>query len=226
MAKVISEDEFGSILSEATSKYIFHREEMGEIKLVFTSPIQITNPGDEDLVGRLWSPPVEDADGNPILEKFGPNKGNPRQPWSKVEAECTISGAPHIYSFGGKSSSSLRNMIQKMNENGIKNEDLPGTKWSINRTGPWDWTIEYLGKVETEKSASPTPQAKPDLGKIKEAISDLSKNPEWKAGKEMNTFIQTLVFMTGSKPSEIKEMMADLVGEGVIVEAGGKVKIV
>ena len=100
MAKTLEPNMFDKILSSGPTQYFFHREEDGEVELIFTSPISVTEPGEEDLVGRVWNPPITDAQGNPLIEQFGANKGNPRQPWAKVEAKCLINGVEKIYAFG------------------------------------------------------------------------------------------------------------------------------
>ena len=130
MADILDENMLGDILKAGPTQYFFHKEEDGEVEIIFESSISITEPGNEDLVGRLWNPPVVDANGNELLDF----NGNPRVPWAKVEAKVIMNGAPQIYAFGGKTSSCLRTIIQQMNANSIKNGDLPGTKWSINRT--------------------------------------------------------------------------------------------
>ena len=228
MAKVITQEDLGGIISSGGGRYFFHKEEDGEVIVIFTSPISITEPGDEDLVGRIWDPPITDADGNPLLDF----NGNPREKWSKVEAECTINGAPHVYAFGGEKSSSLRAMGEQMNANEITNETLPGTKWSIARLGKWQWAVKYLGREETPSSASKPKEKdrsldKESYDKISESLNELkTKNPSVKEGVEKNQLVQTLVFMTGVKPSEIENMWQNLIMTKLIAEVDGKVSVI
>ncbi len=172
MADILDENMLGDILKAGPTQYFFHKEEDGEVEIIFETSISITEPGNEDLVGRLWNPPVVDANGNELLDF----NGNPRQPWAKVEAKVIMNGAPQIYAFGGKTSSCLRTIIQQMNANSIKNGDLPGTKWSINRTGKWNWVIQYLGKEQLK--TAPTPKINTKVNEIKTILADIKgKNP-------------------------------------------------
>lgn len=195
MVKTLDQDMLGDILKNSPSQYFFHREDVGEVQIVFETPISITEPGDTDLVDRVWEPPITDADGNPLIGF----DGNPREPWAKVEAKVLMDGAPKIYAFGGTNSSHLRSFIAKMNAEGIKNENLPGTKWSINRTGKWDWVVEYLGKEELSAPSSPA-KVDESYNTIKSTIVELkNKNPDVTKGMEKNQLLQTISIMSGIK---------------------------
>jgi hypothetical protein len=149
----VTNEMLNDILKEAGGQYFFHREDVGKIEIVFESGIARFEPGEEDFAGRLWNPPITDAQGNPILDF----SGNPREPWAKFEAKAIIDGAHKYYSFGGARSKQLTAFIEAMKREDISNDQLPGTKWSIERIGRWDWTIKYLGKGETP-SPTTTPK--------------------------------------------------------------------
>ena len=216
MAKIITSDELESILKSAPGRYFFHKEEDGEVIVTFTSPITITHPGDEDLLGRLWDPKITDNEGNPLLDF----SGKPRQKWSKVEAECLINGVKHIYAFGGTKSNILKSLLEKMNAEGISNQDLPGTKWSITRLGQWDWAITYLGREEKHEDKGEDDT----ISKIKNAIDDLKKdNPKADEGITKNEFLQTISFLAGVKPTDIIERLEELTEKGIITLKGNDI---
>ena len=227
MAKTLNQDTLGDILNSGGGKYFFHKEEDGEVVITFTSEIQITEPGDEDLIGRIWDPPIVDADGNPLLDF----NGNPREKWSKVEAEGKINGANVVYAFGGERSSSLRALIEQMNANEITNDTLPGTKWSIARLGKWNWSIKYLGKEDISSSVSSKKKERnidnENFETIKTALGELvERNAKVKEGVNKNQLVQTLVFMTGVKPNIIEDMWEHLELTGLIKIDGNVIKIV
>jgi len=228
MAEIISEDMFGDILKSGPSQFIYPpKEGEPEIVVVFQSSISITNPGDEDVLGKIWDPPTEDANGNPIIDKFGPNKGNPMQPWAKVEAQVTKGGSPSVLTFGRKNGAFLREFGIKMNEEDITNQDLKGTKWSIQRTGRYNWSIEYLGREESD-SSTPKEEKKEnkDLESIKSSLVSLkSGNPDVAKGVDKNQLMQNLVFITGLKPDAIKSNWDKLIKEKIIEEKDNTVKV-
>jgi len=220
MADILDEDMLGDILKSSPSQYFFHKEEDGEVEVLFETPISITEPGDEDIMGRVWNPPIVDANGNPLLDF----NGEPRQPWAKVEAKVFINGAPHIYAFGGKTSSCLKAIIQQMNANSIKNSDLPGTKWSINRTGKWNWIISYIGE-EALPASTPAPTKTDNKVKvIKDALSGIKlKNPSIEDGIDKSKLIYTITFLSGLTEKDVEECWKDLIVSNVIKEVGDKV---
>ena len=69
MAEIISDDMFDELLNSIQGQYFFHRDD-GPVEIEFEGSICVTNPGEEDLAGRIWEPPVMDADGNPLLERL------------------------------------------------------------------------------------------------------------------------------------------------------------
>jgi len=225
MAKVIDASMFDDILASGPRDWISQKEEDGEIRVVFTTPIAVIEPGDTDLSEREWNPPTEDANGNPYIEKFGPNKGNPVIPWAKVEAQCTVNGLPKTYSFGRKSGSCLRSIIAVMREHNIDNEDLPGTKWSITRVGSYDWKVEYLGREETSSQSS-SPKNDEDVNKITEVLKELkSKNSELSKGVSKEQIVQTVNLLAGISEETINKKWNTLLDKKIIEKVGDKIKV-
>ena len=222
--KVVTNDMFDDILKEGGSQYFFHKEETGEITLIFTSGIQQVEPGDEDCIGRIWNPPVTDANGNPLLDW----NGNVREPWAKFEAQCTIGGVPHVYSFSGRKSSVLKNMIMAMKMEEISNDDLPGTKWTIDRIGKWDWVIKLLGR-EDDVASSPLPK-KEDTKKSKinptiiEALK--VKKDQTAGGVPKGDLFAYLSLVSHMKADELEKEWQSFIDANLIKEKEGKVFIV
>ncbi len=215
----VSNDMLNDILKEAGGQYFFHKEDVGEVILEFESSIEKFEPGDEDFAGRVWNPPVTDAQGNPILDF----SGNPREPWAKFEAKCVINGAHKYYSFGGARSKNLTSFIEVMRASGIDNKDLPGTKWSVNRVGRWDWDIKYLGKGETKSSPSPTNVKSKIDSKIIEALK--AKKDQSAGGLAKNDLIVYLNLVTNIGTDEINDIWDNLLSDNVIREQDNKIYI-
>lgn len=219
MSKVLTEDMFDEILSSGPKQYFFQKEEDGEVVIVFQSEIRVTEPGEEDIVGRVWNPPVVDANGNPILNF----RGEPRLPWAKVEAEAIVKGAPMVYSFGGKETNLCKAWISAFRANEIPAKDLPGTKWTAMKTGKWNWTIRYVGKEDITSTPSP---AGPDISGVKQILSDLkTKNPMVTKGVAKNQLVKTVALLSGKSQDEVEGMWSKLVREKIVVEKDGKVSV-
>jgi len=218
-AKIIKEDMMDEILASGPRQYFFQKEEDGDVTIVFTSPISLTEPGDEDVSGRIWNPPVVDANGNPILNR----DGTPREPWTKVEAEATVKGSPMIYSFGGKETGLFRAWLAALKANEIRNENLPGTKWTCMKSGKWNWSIKYIGQEDI--SSSPV-IPKIDTKDLKDTLIELkSKNPTISKGVDKKQLIKTLAILTGKSQVEIEDCWSSLISENVITEKNGKILV-
>lgn len=208
--KELTSEMFSDILSKSDSQYFFHKEDTGEVTIVFRSGIRKVEPGEEDSAGRIWNPKLVDANGNPMLDF----KGNPKEPWTKFEAEVTIDGAPNIYSFAGEKSSILRSFIMAMNKEGISNNDLPGTKWTIDRIGKWDWKIMYVGREDNSSPSNENTKLSPDIEKIREALRvKRDQSPE---GLTENDFTSYISFVLHRKFDEVKPMISILIENKLI----------
>jgi len=217
--KEVTDEMFDDILKSAGPQYFFHRLEDGEIILVFKSGVRRIEPGEEDSAGRIWSPKVVDANGNPLLDR----NGKPREPWAKYEAEVEIKGIPYIYSFSGERSSLLRNFAAALKKEDIKNSDLPGTKWSIERVGEYDWKIVYLGREWKEESKPSKDESSDLINQITEALRE--KKDQSNNGLSKQDLIVYLAFVTHKKSEEIEKVYDQLLKLGIIKEESGKVYI-
>jgi hypothetical protein len=212
--KELTDDMLDEVLADSPGQYFFHRDDTGKIELVFETGIVKVEPGEEDLVDRVWNPRLTDADGNPLLDF----QGNPRQPWTKFEAKGTVDGLPVVHSFGGQRGSLLREFIKAMKKQGLSNKDLPGTKWTIEKIGQWDWDIHYVGKGEIP-SSTPTEETKPDnkIENIKKALS--IKKDQVSGPLAKNSIIEYLALVTQQKFDDISNgIWSELIKLNVIKE--------
>jgi len=222
--KELTDDMFDDILADSPSQYFFHKPDTGKIELVFETGIVKVEPGDEDLADRVWNPKLTDANGNPLLDF----NGNPREPWTKFEAKGKINGSPAIHSFGGQKGSLLREFIKAMKAKGLNNSDLPGTKWSIEKIGKWDWDIHYLGKEDTTSSTPSTKTEKPTDNKydnIKKALA--IKKDQTSGPLNKNDLLAYIAFIVQGKVEDVTEnIWPDLLKLNIVKEnADGSVSI-
>lgn len=210
MAKEVTNDMFDKLLEESGSQLFFHKE--GKVTLVFKSPIKKTNPGETDIMGRIWNPPLTDANGNPVLDR----NNQPRQPWAKFEAEVLMDGMTKVYSFGGPKTSLLTNFAAAMKREDVDNKNLPGTKWSIEKIGKWDWMIKYLGTED--KPSTPSPNVDP---KIVDALH--AKKDQSSGGLDKGSIVAYLAFVTGISASEVEtKIIPSLTSGGYLKLVSGK----
>jgi len=230
MAKTVTDDMFDDIVKSGGVQFFRHTEEEGEVEVVFTTGIAKVDPGDTDLLDREWEPPTHDANGMPLLDW----NGKVKEPWTKFEAKCLIKGVPHLYSFGGEKSSILRNFAVALKQNELSSNDLPGTKWSIERIGSGKstrWNIQYLGKEDVSEETEPQLKEKPKesddksdsdvkslLVKYKKEYPDKAKD-----GISKNSIIQYIVFETELKPTDAEAELSKLVEDGFVKEENGKI---
>jgi hypothetical protein len=67
-------------------------------------------------------------------------------------AEVLINGLPGKYSFGDSDNWLIKSMVFAMKKHDMKNDDLPGTIWTIQKIGEYndnidEWHIEYVKKM-------------------------------------------------------------------------------
>jgi hypothetical protein len=220
--KIVDDKLFDSILEKSGPDTYFYKPEDGRIEVILKSGVRAINPGDTDSNGRIWNPKLVDANGNPKLDR----QGNPMQPWTKYEALAIIKGVPNVFSFGGEKSPMLRAFIKVLKAEELSNGTLPGTKWSFEKIGQWDWAIKYLGKVEGDTPSSKPSVKKevnPDLIKIKEALA--SKKDMGSNGIAKADIIAFLSFVTHKKADDVKALIPSLVSEKIIKEENNLIYI-
>ena len=244
MAKILDESMLKSVIDEmSSSAYFFQREKEKEIQadkkalyddegnvvVIFTTGIASVEPNEEDLLGRIWKPRLKDKEGNPILDA----QGRKREPWAKYEAKAVIKGKELIYGFGGKNGVLFRGFCSEMGKNGIKNTELPNTKWKIKciNMAKWKWDISFLGKEEAKlpkkTNGNGKPEEVPIVDKVIGAIADIKRTNAGRvlAGLSKTELIEAIGFKVSLDEKKILSVWQELVEKKVILEDGNKVYI-
>lgn len=235
----LNEEMFEEILEKSSSNYLSYREDTGRLEMQILSKIEVVQPGEVGLDGNEWNPPVEDRDGNPLIQKFGPNKGEPVEPWPKVEVKVDVlscegdkaMSGEKIFRLGGINSGLTKNFIRSMKANEITQDDIVGTKWSVygEKQQWWSYQIDYLGEGDVKDTSSNKPIKKEDKkdSKIDSKIIDALKvKKDTTSGEIPKTdILAVLSFATQKKTSEIEDMWQDLINAKLIKDNNGKVTI-
>jgi len=246
MAKILTDELLKTVLEELGGSATFYQKEKakardeekplyeadGSILSTFTSGIGQIEPGEEDLLGKIWNPPLKDKDGNPLLDK----DGKPKRAWNKFEVKAIIKGHEKLYGLGGSNSGQLRGVLMEMVKNNIKSEELPGTQWKIKSLGSYKWDVTYLGKVELPKETKkPNGNAKKADGvstkeneriKILQAVNEVKEKSPFSqklAGIGKADFINAVGFFSGLDEKKVVAIWQEVLGAGIIKEVDGKV---
>lgn len=246
MAKILNDLGLKQVLEELGGSATFYQkekakardeekplyEEDGSILSTFTSGIGQIEPGEEDLLGKIWNPPIKDKDGNPLLDK----SGKPKRAWDKFEVKAIIKGQEKLYGLGGNNSGQLRGVLTEMVKNNIKSDELPGTQWKIKSLGSYKWDVTYLGKVELPKEAKKTNEEtkKPNGVSVKEnerikvlqAVNQVKEKSPFSqklAGIGKADFINAVAFFSELDEKKVVSVWQEVLGEEIIKEVDGKV---
>lgn len=143
MAKILSQGDCDIILEESKSlrknyqtSYFRLTEDIGKKVVQFKTALYSIEPGDEDLLGRVWG-----------------NSEN--QDWIKNEALANIRETEEkevVWGFGGPKSVHLRAFITSLKEYKIPVESMEGTIWTAERTGPWSYDYKLIGRADEKKT--------------------------------------------------------------------------
>jgi hypothetical protein len=237
----LPEDMFEDILKKSSSRYVSYREDTGRLEILLKTNIHVIEPGEVGLDGYEWDPPVEDRDGNPIIQKFGPNKGEAMEPWPKVEVKCDVitctgdralEGEDKFFRLGGTNSGLLKAFVREMKNNDISNKDMKGTKWSIQgeKEQFWKYSVEYIGREDVSEDTT-LPPAKPTkkVSGIEQDTLDAlkaKKDQSSKAGLPKSDVLAYLAFIRKEKSEDIeKNLWPKLIEEKVIEVKNNKIYI-
>ena len=224
------------ILKKSATRYLSYKEELGRLELQMLSNIEVVQPGETGLDGQEWNPPVEDRDGNPIMQQFGPNKGEPMEPWPKVEVKCKVlscsgdksleDGAEKYFRIGGINSGLLKTFVKVIKNEGLEPKDFVGTKWSVygEKENYWKYQVEYLGKGDIKEE--PKAESKKQSNIDQTILDAIAFEKDQSKGEIPKTdFIARLAFVTKKKAKDIEGMWDDLISNNLIEDKNGKVKI-
>jgi len=244
MVKILDNAALEKILAESTSAYFFQKvkeketregyksfyEKDGSVIVTFKTGMAQIEPGEKDLIEQPWIPKLKDNDGNPILDTFGANKGNPRKAWDKFEAKAIINGTETVYGFGGKNGILLKGFVAEMMKNKIKNPELPSTKWKIKcipsgRFNTWD--IEFLGKGEVPKVKPKKIEVSSNYDKVVKAVSEIKEGNASRvlAGIGKVELAGAIAYKSKLSEKEVEKVFPQLEENGVINITGDKVYI-
>jgi hypothetical protein len=228
------------ILKRSATRYLSYKEDLGRLELQMLSEIEVVRPGEPSLDGNEWNPPVEDKDGNPIIQQFGPNKGKVMEPWTKVEVKVKVlncsgdkslaDGSEKFFRLGGENSKLVGEFVKIITNEEITPDKFVGTKWSIygEKTPFWKYQVEYLGREDVGETISKKAETKAKVEhNIDGAIVDALrvKKDQTKGSLQKVDLITSLSIVTHIKASDIEKMWNDLIKAKLIEEKDGKVFI-
>lgn len=219
MAQEVTEDTWNEIQKNGPSDYFILKEEDGKIEVEFITTQYVVETGDKDLAGRIW-----DKD------------------WPKNEIKGIVDGAPKIFSLGWSTHPLLRSFIAVCKKNKITPGTLPGTKWTIQKTGEYDYEINYLGRADQESasSANSTPENKAkkpiknetkqideddDYKTIENTILSLKDEPELSEGKSKEEFISIVGLKAQLPKNDVRPQFEKAIQKGIVKESNGVVAI-
>lgn len=200
MAKKVNEDTWDEIQKNSAGDYFILDEDSGKIEVEALSEHYLVETGDKDLAGRIWD-----------------------KEWPKNEMKALVDQETKIFSLGWSTGALLRKFIARCKKNGIGPDDLPGTKWSMEKTGEYDYDIRYLGKSDTKKPKGP--EMSDDYDKVKTTIESLKDEPELAEGKTKDSFLVIVGLKAQIPKSDVEKQFEDLVKNNVISEVDGKIVI-
>lgn len=208
MAKKVNEKTWDEIQKNSAGDYFILDEDAGKVTVEALSEHYLVEAGDKDLAGRIWD-----------------------KEWPKNEMKALVDEETKIFSLGWTSGPLLRKLIAKCKKNGIGPDDLPGTRWSMQKTGKYEYDIQYLGrsdKKSTKEFGEENQQVddtSDDYKKIVKTIKELKDEPELAEGKDKSSFLAIVGLKAAIPKSDVEKEFANLIANNVIVEVDGKIVI-
>ena len=201
MAKKVNEKTWDEIQKNSGGDYFILDEDKGRIEVEMLSEHYLVESGDKDLAGRIWD-----------------------KEWPKNEIKALVDEETKIFSLGWTTGALLRKFIAKCKKNGISPDDLPGTKWTMEKTGEYEYDIVFNGRG-TGKAKESGPSMSDDYNKIKETIESLKDEPELAEGKSKDSFLAIVGLKAQIPKVDVEKEYDNLVENNVINVIDGKIVI-
>jgi len=205
MAKKVNENTWDEIQKSASGDYFILDEDAGKITVEALSEHYLVETGDKDLAGRIWD-----------------------KEWPKNEMKALVDEETKIFSLGWTTGPLLRKLIATCKKNGIGPDDLPGTKWTMEKTGQYEYVIQYLGRsnrTPEKKESNFVGEVGEDYQKIADTIVSLKDEPELAEGKTKDSFLAIVGLKAQIPKADVEKEFMHLVANNVIKEVDGKIVI-
>jgi len=202
MAKKVNESTWDEIQKNSAGDYFILDEDKGKVNVEMLSEHYFVETGDKDLAGRVWD-----------------------KEWPKNEIKALVDEETKIFSLGWTTGALLRKFIAQCKKNGITPDDLPGTKWTMEKTGEYEYDIQFLGKSDSTSAKKPKETGSDEYRKVKETIESLKDEPELAEGKTKDSFLAIVGLKAHMPKADVQKQFDDLVSNDVIQEVDGKIVI-
>jgi hypothetical protein len=203
MAKKVSEKTWDEIQKNSAGDYFILDEDKGQVEVVMLSEHYLVESGDKDLAGRIWD-----------------------KEWPKNEIKALVDQETKIMSLGWTTGAFLRKFVAKCKKNGISPDDLPGTKWTMQKTGEYEYDLRYLGKEDVDtKAKEPVSKESDEYKNIVKTIESLKDEPELAEGKDKGSFLAIVGLKAQIPKADVEKEFDNLVKNNVLKEVDGKIVI-
>jgi len=202
MAKKVNEKVWDDIQKNSAGDYYILDEDKGKVSVTMLSEHYVVEAGDKDLAGRVWE-----------------------KEWPKNEIKALVDEETKIFSLGWNTGAFLRKFVAVCKKNGISPDDLPGTKWTMEKTGEYEYEIIYLGKSHKTETLVCEEEGSEEYIKVKSTIESLKDEPELAEGKSKDSFLAIVGLKAQMPKVDVEKEFAELVSNNVIKEVDGKIVI-
>ena len=205
MAKKVSEKTWNEIQKNSAGDYFILDEDAGKITVEALSEHYLVETGDKDLAGRIWD-----------------------KEWPKNEMKALVDEETKIFSLGWTTGALLRKFIAKCKKHGIGPDDLPGTKWTMQKVGEYEYDIQFQGKSDTPtniENKEDTVSGSDEYKKVVDTIKSLKDEPELAEGKNKDSFLAIVGLKAQIPKADVEKEFDNLIKHNVISEIDGKIVI-